>query len=60
MKTGITLTKQTTVACEGEPSPNGHPRVFLKIENGAKIQCPYCSKIFVNTNEDKLTRQPTS
>jgi len=57
MKLDTTLTKQTTVACKGEPSPHGHPRVFLKIENGAKIKCPYCSKVFVNTNEDKLNKK---
>ncbi len=56
MKIGITLTKQTTVACNGEPSPYGHPRIFLKLKDGEKIQCPYCSKIFVNTNEDKARK----
>jgi len=56
MKTGVTLTKQTTISCNGESPALGHPRVFLKIENGAKIQCPYCSKIFVNTNDGKTAK----
>jgi uncharacterized Zn-finger protein len=53
MNSSVILTKQSTVSCDGEPSPYGHPRIFIKLQNGEKAQCPYCSKTFVNTNDKK-------
>ena len=31
------------VACDGGDPPLGHPRVFLRLVDGA-ITCPYCSR----------------
>ncbi len=34
--------------CDGSAGALGHPRVFLKIEEGAdRVTCPYCSKMFL-------------
>lgn len=43
----IERTQSKSVACNGEQSPNGHPKIYLAIdEEIGKIACPYCSKIF--------------
>ncbi len=34
------------VACQGE-SAGGHPRVYLNLAPAGKIECPYCSRLFV-------------
>ncbi len=34
------------VACDGDPGPLGHPRVWLRIAD-RHIDCPYCSRRFV-------------
>ena len=41
--------KELPLAC---PRPsggvwNGHPRVFLKIEETGKARCPYCGTLYV-------------
>ena len=36
------------VACAGEGGPvGGHPRVYLKLTAEGKVECPYCSRLFV-------------
>ncbi len=35
------------VACDGGDGPLGHPRVFLNIGEEGRIECPYCSRLFV-------------
>ena len=35
-----------TVACDGGGGALGHPRVFLRIEEG-QVVCPYCSRLFI-------------
>jgi uncharacterized Zn-finger protein len=35
------------VACNGDGGPLGHPRVYLNLGPGGKIECPYCSRLFV-------------
>jgi len=43
------------VACDGEAGPLGHPRVFLHIDrNNGRIQCPYCSKLYVLKGQTEL------
>ncbi len=37
----------TTVACEGNDSALGHPRVFLSIGQEGFVDCPYCDRRFV-------------
>jgi uncharacterized Zn-finger protein len=34
------------VPCDGGEGALGHPRVFLRIEDGS-VMCPYCSRLFV-------------
>ncbi len=36
------------VACDGGNGVLGHPRVFLRIPDGARqTLCPYCSRLYV-------------
>jgi uncharacterized Zn-finger protein len=36
------------VACAGEGGPvDGHPRVFLNLGPDGRVECPYCSRLFV-------------
>jgi uncharacterized Zn-finger protein len=35
------------VACNGGGGPLGHPRVYLNLGPDGKIECPYCSRLFV-------------
>jgi len=36
------------VACSGGGGVGGHPRVFLNLSAEGKIECPYCSRLFVH------------
>jgi uncharacterized Zn-finger protein len=40
------VVESSVVACDGDPGPLGHPRVWLRIV-GQRISCPYCSRVFV-------------
>ena len=35
------------VACNGG-GPLGHPRVYLNLMPSGKVECPYCSRLYVN------------
>ncbi len=36
------------VMCDGGTGELGHPRVFMKMEEGeSKVVCPYCSVTFI-------------
>ena len=39
---------ETVAACNGGEGPLGHPRVFLNLGHDGKVECPYCSRLFVN------------
>ena len=39
---------ETIAACNGGGGPLGHPRVFLNLGRDGKVECPYCSRLFVN------------
>jgi uncharacterized Zn-finger protein len=39
---------ETVAACNGGGGPLGHPRVFLNLGREGKVECPYCSRLFVN------------
>jgi uncharacterized Zn-finger protein len=39
---------ETVAACNGDDEPHGHPRVFLSLGPDGKVECPYCSRLFVN------------
>jgi len=42
------LIDSTVAACNGGGGALGHPRVFLNLGGDGKIECPYCSRLFVN------------
>jgi uncharacterized Zn-finger protein len=35
-------------ACDGGGGALGHPRVFLNLSATGEVECPYCSRLFVN------------
>jgi uncharacterized Zn-finger protein len=39
---------ETVAACNGGGGPLGHPRVYLKLGPAGTVECPYCSRLFVN------------
>lgn len=36
------------VACNGGGGPLGHPRVYLNLMPTGRVECPYCSRLYVN------------
>ena len=41
-------TDQMVVACNGGGGPLGHPRVYLNLAPAGKVECPYCSRLYIN------------
>ncbi len=48
---------EKTVRCDGESlceekssSSQGHPAVYLKINQDLRAECPYCGRIFIYKN----------
>lgn len=37
----------TVVACNGGRGALGHPRVYLNLATEGKVECPYCSRLFI-------------
>jgi uncharacterized Zn-finger protein len=35
-------------ACDGGGGPMGHPKVYLSLAPMGRVECPYCSRLFVN------------
>ena len=35
-------------ACNGGGGPLGHPKVYLNLTADGQVECPYCSRLFVN------------
>jgi uncharacterized Zn-finger protein len=36
------------VACDGDSgTPGGHPKVYLNLSAEGKVECPYCSRLYV-------------
>ena len=35
------------VSCDGGGGALGHPRVYLTLERGGRVECPYCDRLFV-------------
>jgi uncharacterized Zn-finger protein len=35
-------------SCNGSGGALGHPRVYLNLAPSGRVECPYCSKVFVN------------
>jgi uncharacterized Zn-finger protein len=34
--------------CDGGGGPMGHPKVYLSLAPSGRVECPYCSRLFVN------------
>jgi uncharacterized Zn-finger protein len=41
-------TGEMVAACNGGGGPLGHPRVYLNLAPSGRVECPYCSRQFVN------------
>ena len=41
-------TDEMVAACNGGGGPLGHPRVYLNLSPQGRVECPYCSRLFVN------------
>jgi len=39
---------EMVAACNGGGGPLGHPRVYLNLAPAGRIECPYCSRLYVN------------
>ncbi|HWD56960.1 MAG TPA: zinc-finger domain-containing protein [Stellaceae bacterium] len=39
---------EMVTACSGSGGMLGHPRVFLNLAPAGQVECPYCSRLFVN------------
>ncbi len=37
----------TVVACNGGGGALGHPRVYLNLSAEGKVECPYCSRLYI-------------
>lgn len=58
---------ENIVACNGGGGPLGHPRVYLNLSAAGKVECPYCSRLFVRgqppqtpENGPRLPQSPAS
>lgn len=45
------------VACNGSGGALGHPKVYLNLSAEGKIECPYCSRLFIHETK---RAQPTA
>jgi uncharacterized Zn-finger protein len=50
---------ENVVACNGGGGPLGHPRVYLNLSPAGKVECPYCSRLYVRGKapQDQPPRQ---
>ena len=39
---------EMVAACNGGGGALGHPKVYLSLAPGGRVECPYCSRLFVN------------
>jgi uncharacterized Zn-finger protein len=39
---------ELVAVCDGGEGPLGHPRVYLNLGPSGRIECPYCSRLYVN------------
>jgi uncharacterized Zn-finger protein len=47
METDIVYTEAEQVACEGNDTNLGHPRIFLALTRTEPTYCPYCGRTFI-------------
>tara|TARA_A100001011_G_C14010039_1_gene715081 strand:- start:295 stop:456 length:162 start_codon:yes stop_codon:yes gene_type:complete len=46
IQTDLKLVDNFTVSCDGRDSSDGHPRVYLSLNETDETKCPYCSQRF--------------
>ena len=39
------------VACDGGGGPLGHPKVYLNLGAEGRVECPYCSRLFIHQSK---------
>jgi uncharacterized Zn-finger protein len=39
---------EMVTTCSGSDGALGHPRVYLNLAPAGRVECPYCSRVFVN------------
>jgi uncharacterized Zn-finger protein len=39
------------VACDGGEGALGHPRVYLRMDETGRVECPYCDRLFILDGE---------
>ncbi len=47
----IIYVDKQTVACDGGGGAAGHPRVYLNLGADGKIECPYCSRLYIHESK---------
>lgn len=45
--TDVIEVETLTVGCDGGGGSLGHPTVYLTLEKNGRVECPYCSRVFV-------------
>ncbi len=53
-------TDDSVVACNGGGGPLGHPRVYLNLGPAGRIECPYCSRLYVKRGQGPQTHLPVT
>ena len=43
----IVVVHREDVSCDGDGGVLGHPRVYLSLGRGGRVECPYCDRLFV-------------
>ncbi len=38
-------------SCNGGGGPLGHPKVYLNLAADGKVECPYCSRLFIHQSK---------
>jgi len=57
---------EMVAACSGGPGggrgggggPLGHPRVYLNLAPSGRVECPYCSRLYVNRRVAQREHNP--
>ncbi|WP_114395010.1 zinc-finger domain-containing protein [Oleisolibacter albus] len=43
----------STVGCDGGGGALGHPMVYLSLEKKGAVDCPYCGRRYIQTEDGK-------
>ena len=47
MQEKIEMVKERTIYCDGDDHIDGHPKIYLEIDESNEVNCPYCNKKFI-------------